>query len=50
MWSIEGVMNVLPVLADLQGSVCSWHDCVEYAQQSVQLGLVPESKICILCT
>jgi hypothetical protein len=36
MWSIEGVMNVLPILADLQGSVCSWHDCVEYEQQSVQ--------------
>jgi hypothetical protein len=29
MWSIEGVMNVLLVQADLQGSVCSWHDCVE---------------------
>jgi len=34
----------------LQGFVCSWHECVQYEQQSVQAGLVPESKICILCS
>jgi hypothetical protein len=34
----------------LQASVCSWHECAQYEQQSVQAGLMPESKICILCS